>query len=196
MRSHVCVGRSVANVRTLDHHPSPIVVGNFVVRQYEIEDAASLALSVTESLEHLLPWMPWAKFEPQSVQQRRDLIEVWNQEWQAGSNFVMGIFENNLVVGGTGFHLRGENGTIEIGYWVHAHHIGRGIAATVASALTSYAFEFLPEITTVQILHDEANEYSRRVPETLGFTMVETFDREPEAPAEKGVVLRWHKARE
>jgi RimJ/RimL family protein N-acetyltransferase len=140
--------------------------------------------------------MPWIKFEPQSVIQREELITTWNESWEQRTEFVMGIFSGDQVVGGTGLHLRGAVNTVEIGYWVHVDYIGKGIATQVAGALTETAFALWAEIDTVEIHHDQANEASAAVPRRLNFEHVETSNREPEAPSEIGVLVRWIKRRD
>ena len=175
--------------------PAQIAIDEIVVRRYTRDDAAALVDAVTASLPELLPWMPWAKFEPQTVAQRRELIEVWSREWDQGLNYTMGIFIGSECVGGTGFHLRGDVGVLEIGYWVSTVHSGRGIITRVSEALTTSAF-MAPEVHEVQILHDVANVRSQRIPERLGFTMTGESDRNAEAPAEAGRLRRWVMTRE
>ena len=41
-----------------------------VVRCYKPSDAQLLADSVTESLDHLKPWMPWAHNEPEPIEEK------------------------------------------------------------------------------------------------------------------------------
>ena len=172
--------------------PETLRVGEYVVRKYETTDAQALVDAVTESCDHLRPWMPWIKFEPQSAVQREELIKSWNESWDLRTEFVMGIFFGDRVIGGTGLHLRGEVNTVEIGYWIHVDYIGRGIATQVAGALTKLAFAMWPEIDTVEIHHSESNIASGKVPLRLGFKHVRTFrNQTPEAPGESGVGYHW-----
>ena len=182
-------------MRQVSVAPGPLQVGEYVVRKYTTSDAQALVDSVTASHEHLEPWMPWIKFEPQSVGQREELIKTWSEAWDNRTEFVMGIFLGDHVVGGTGLHLRGAQNTVEIGYWVHIDYIGRGIATQVSHALTDLAFAIWPNIDTVEIHHDEANIGSGRVPAHLGFQHVATEHRTSEAPGESGVMYRWEKKR-
>jgi RimJ/RimL family protein N-acetyltransferase len=172
--------------------PDSLHVGEYVVRKYETTDAQALVDAVTDSCKHLEPWMPWIKFEPQSAVQRAELITTWNRAWEDCTEFVMGIFLGDRVIGGTGLHLRGEVNTVEIGYWIHVDYIGRGIATQVAGALTKLAFAMWPEIDTVEIHHSESNIASGKVPLRLGFKHVRTFrNQTPEAPGESGVGYHW-----
>jgi ribosomal-protein-serine acetyltransferase len=182
-------------MRQMPVAPVPLQVGEYIVRKYEQSDAVALVTAVTESCEHLRPWMPWIKFEPQSVTQREALIKTWNEAWADRTEFVMGIFLGDQVVGGTGLHLRGDVNTVEIGYWIHVDYIGKGIATRVSGALTESAFAMWPEIDIVEIHHDQANEASAAVPQRLNFELVKTSNREPEAPSEVGVLVRWIKRR-
>ncbi|MEO0877546.1 MAG: N-acetyltransferase, partial [Bacteroidota bacterium] len=45
-----------------------------VIRCYQPKDAELLKRSIDESLEHLLPWMTWAKNEPESIEAKRERI--------------------------------------------------------------------------------------------------------------------------
>ena len=182
-------------MRQMPVAPDSLQVGEYVVRKYEPADAKALVIAVTESCEHLRPWMPWIKFEPQTMTQRAELIKVWNEAWEQRTEFVMGIFLDDRVVGGTGLHLRGDVNTVDIGYWMHVDYIGKGIATRVSGALTETAFAIWPEIDTVVIVHDEVNIASGKVPARLGFEHVFTWQREPEAPGESGVMYRWEKKR-
>jgi RimJ/RimL family protein N-acetyltransferase len=84
---------------------------------------------------------------------------------------------------------------LEIGYWIHQDHVGRGLATRLSRCLTTGAFS-LDQITHVEIHCDQANAASRRVPERLGFDYVGDVVRPIEAPAETGThrVCRMHRA--
>ena len=179
-------------MRQVSVAPSPLHVGEYIVRKYELADAEALVTAVTESCEHLRPWMPWIKFEPQTVSQREELIKTWNEAWEDRTEFVMGIFLGDRVIGGTGLHLRGDVNTVEIGYWIHVDYICKGIATRVSRALTETAFSIWPEIDIVEIHHSESNIASGKVPLRLGFKHVRTIrNQNPEAPGESGVGYHW-----
>lgn len=182
-------------MRQVSVAPEPLYVGEYVVRKYEKADAQALVDAVTESCEHLRPWMPWILYEPQSVTQREDLIKTWSEAWDERTEFVMGIFLGDRVVGGTGLHLRGAENTVDIGYWVHVEYLKKGIATQVSQALVDTAFSLWPEIDTVEIDHDEANAASSAIPRSLNFTRVGVSPREPQAPNEVGILVRWEKRR-
>ena len=182
--------------RTLVEHPPNIIqFDEYEIRRYVASDARPLMESVTESRDHLRPWMPWIQHEPLDVHARRKLIREWDEAWDKGEDFPMGIFRGERVVGGTGFHLRGPEGTVDIGYWLHVNEVGKGVISRAVGALLDTAFSRL-NIDYVYICHDRANRASQRIPERLGFVLVETSERTPEAPGEEGVLMRWEMSKD
>jgi ribosomal-protein-serine acetyltransferase len=152
--------------------PSAVAVasGRFALRRYVTADVVALNRAVADSVDHLLPWMPWAADEPLTVAARLELFANWDREWRAGQSAVYGMFVGETVIGGTGLHRRraGRPDVIEIGYWVHVDHVRRGIATEAAAALTDAAFE-LAGTTEVEIMHLPDNVASRGVPARLGY---------------------------
>jgi RimJ/RimL family protein N-acetyltransferase len=172
-----------------------IEVEELVIRPYRPDDARELMEAVSDSIEHLRPWMPWIQFEPQDIYDKRTLIKSFSEEWESRTGFTMGIFLGDRVVGGTGFHVRGPNDSLEIGYWVRTGHTRQRIAARCAAALTDEAFQH-SEIDRVFINHDEANIASEGVPLSLGFSLFAREPREALTSGDSGVMKRWVMTRE
>lgn len=170
--------------------PDTIRTPRLTLRQWGRDDAAALSAAVTESLEHLRPWMPWIAVEPITIAQRVALIDHWHADWERGGDLVTGIFSDGTVVGSSGLHRRRGPGVLEIGYWVHVDHIGRGIATEAARALTTAAFT-VAEIERVEIHHDKANVASEGVPRRLGYTMLDESPDAVTSPGEVGIDCRW-----
>ena len=176
-------------------------VQRLVARQFE----RSLMLQTVDqqwrdhlaNLDHLRPRMPWIADEPLTVEARRDLVQGWDEAWAKGGDVVMGIFQDGVAVGSAGLHQRIGPTGLEIGYWVDAGHVGRGIARRASAALTSLAFTS-PSIDHVEIHHDLTNVASRRVPERLGFHLVGRLapPTRPLAPDDVGIDLVWRIARD
>ena len=155
------------------------------------DDAEALGRAVSESLEHLRPWMWWAALEPLDLERRR----AWIRESIAGPDGVYGLWLGDRVVGGCGLHARIGDGGLEIGYWVHAAYTRRGIATEAVRRLCAEAFA-TPGIECVEIHNDRANVASGRVAAAAGFELVAEHPREPDAPAQEGVELIWRLERE
>ena len=98
--------------------------------------------------------------------------------------------DERTVIGGTGLHPRIGPGALEIGYWVRADRVRRGVATATARLLTIAALG-LDGIDRVEIHHDRANLASAAVPRRLGFTFIEERPDEVEAPGEEGIEWVW-----
>ena len=174
----------------MDRLPDYLETDRLVLRTWRREDARAIGIAVTESLDHLLPWMPWAALEPLPLDDRRKLIDEWDAQRRAGKEVVYGVFLDGTVVGGSGLHQRIGPGTLEIGYWIHVDHVRRGYASEVSAALTEVAFS-VDGIERVEIHHDRANVASSGVPRVLGYELVGETPDARDAPGEEGVDCIW-----
>lgn len=151
--------------------PTSIPSDRLEIREWRPSDAAALGEAIHDSLEHLEPWMSWTGDEPISVVDRAAMIDTWRQEREEGGDLVVGALDNGVVVGAGGLHWRSGPDTLEIGYWVRAGEIRKGVATEIASALTTAAFT-VPEVEHVEIKHDKANVASGGVPNRLGYEWI------------------------
>jgi RimJ/RimL family protein N-acetyltransferase len=151
--------------------PYRVETERLVLRCWEPRDALGLKEAVDSSVDHLRPWMPWAEFTPQPLDDTIELLRTFRGEFDLGQNFVYGLFERDgsRVAGGSGLHPRVGDGGLEIGYWIRADSIGRGLAREAAAALTRVAFERCG-VDRVEIRTDLANVPSMRVPLALGYS--------------------------
>jgi RimJ/RimL family protein N-acetyltransferase len=175
--------------------PSRIKLGDdILLRQLRISDAAIVAHSVRESLEHLVPWMPWANEESTRESFQRQRLRGARHKAALGDEWQYGLLptRESSLLGSFGLMARKWPATIEIGYWVHVDSIGQGFATRASRALTNACLA-LDDITTVCIRCDEANERSAAVPRRLGFTLVRTETRAPEASGETGRLMVWER---
>lgn len=148
--------------------------------------------AVLASLDHLKPWMPWANPEAGSPAVQRERCQAVQEQWSSGSDYHYALLagESGPVIGGFGLHRRIGPGGIEIGYWLHVDHVGRGYATAAAEALTQAGLS-LDDVTRVEIHVDEANTRSAAIPPRLGYRLDRVFEREPEAPGESGRIQVW-----
>jgi RimJ/RimL family protein N-acetyltransferase len=142
-----------------------------VVRCYNPSDAPLLAQSVTESLEHLRPWMPWVYNEPEPMEEKVQRLKRFRGMFDLGQDYVYGIFnpENTKLIGGTGLHTRLGESELEIGYWIHKDYINQGLVTESTAALIKVAFELML-IHRIEIHCDPENFASAAIPRKLGFT--------------------------
>lgn len=150
--------------------PYAIRTANLHLRCYEPRDAETLRVVSAANKEHLAPWMPWAKLEPQTLEEKAALVRRFRGSFDLGHEFVYGIFEpdDGPLVGGCGLHRRSGPGTLEIGYWIDKDHIGSGFATEAASALTQVGFE-IARARRIDIRVEPENTPSNRVAEKLGY---------------------------
>jgi RimJ/RimL family protein N-acetyltransferase len=151
---------------------------NLVVRCWEPADAPQLTAAKNASKEHLLPWMPWALGEPSDLAANLALIRAWHAQFDTDQDYVYGIFDrvNSTVVGGTGLHERIGKNAREIGYWVCAGAVNRGIATEASAALTKVGFEFMG-LDRMEIHCDLRNVRSAAIPRKLGYVHEATLRR-------------------
>jgi RimJ/RimL family protein N-acetyltransferase len=148
-----------------------------VIRCWHPADAGLAKEAIDSSLDHLRPWMPWARSEPTTLEQKRQLLTRFAEDFRHGHDAVYGIFEpdERRVVGGTGLHPRVEGNAREIGYWIRADAIGRGLAGESTAALTRVAFE-VDGVDRMEIHVDPANVRSAAIPRRLGYELADGLD--------------------
>jgi ribosomal-protein-serine acetyltransferase len=171
---------------------SRIEVDGLVIRRLTVHDAAALAKAISDSFDHLVSWMPWATPEATTERFQRRRLRGPSGSWEPDGEYSYGILlpESSAVIGAAGLHRRIGPKALELGYWVHVDHTGKGVATTAARALTSACFD-MQDITHVEIHCDAANHASAAVPRKLGFHLVGEDARIPEAPSEEGRRLMW-----
>ena len=141
-----------------------------VIRCWEPADAPLLKAAIDASREHLLPWMPWAAGEPQSLEQQVGVMRHFRGQFDLDQDYVYGILnrDETAVLGGSGLHTRVGNKALMIGYWIHVDHINQGLATETSAALTRVAFE-VNGVNRVEIHCDPNNVRSAAVPRKLGY---------------------------
>jgi RimJ/RimL family protein N-acetyltransferase len=169
--------------------PYRIETERLVIRCYEPRDVPLLKEAIDSSLEHLRAWMPWAADEPQTIEEKTELVKFFRSSFDTGENFTCGIFpaDESEVLGGSGLHPRIGPGGLEIGYWIRASATRQGLATESSAALTRVGFEVCGA-DRIEIRIDPSNEASFGVPRKLGFVEEATLRRR--LPAREGEALR------
>ncbi len=141
-----------------------------LVRPYREGDAEAVFEAVTESREHVLPWLPWAT-QYEMLDDARHFIARCQSAWILRDDLTVGLWDaaTGRYVGGSGLHPRDwEVPSFEIGYWVRATDQGRGYVTEAVKLLADYAFDTYGA-RRVSIHCDARNERSAAVARRLGF---------------------------
>jgi RimJ/RimL family protein N-acetyltransferase len=148
-----------------------------VIRCWDPADAELAKESIDASLDHLREWMPWAQGEPIALAERRTLLASFARMFERGEDFIYGIFDSDerRAVGGTGLHPRLTGDAREIGYWIRADAIGRGLATESTAALTRIGFE-VDALERMEIHCDPRNVRSAAIPRKLGYAQTDQRD--------------------
>ena len=133
--------------------------------------------------------MPWAANEPQTIEEKVELIRGFRGLFDKDEDYVYGILprDESEAWGGTGLHKRHGEDAFEIGYWIRESRAGQGLATEASAALTRVAFE-ISGVDRVEIRVDPPNERSRKVP--LQARLRRGGDAAP--PARAGASRRGH----
>jgi RimJ/RimL family protein N-acetyltransferase len=158
--------------------PYRIETERLVIRCYEPRDASLVKEAIDSSLEHLRPWMPWTENEPQTLEEKTELMKHFRSDFDTSENFTYGIFdpEENELLGGTGLHPRVGPGGLEIGYWIRASATRHGFVTESTAALTRVGFEVCGA-DRIEIRIEPGNDASFGVPRKLGFAEETTLRR-------------------
>lgn len=177
----------------MNEPPETLTRDAVTLRRWRYGDEPVVYRICMESLDHLIPWMPWA---PGYDRSRADeYIARCEQNWRSGETYDYAITTGGDVVGSCGLMRRIGPGGLEIGYWLHPAYTGRGLVTMAAGALADAAL-VLDGIDHVEIHHDEANAASGAVPRRLGFTEVVRYPDQPlTAPGQVGVSVVWRRDR-
>jgi RimJ/RimL family protein N-acetyltransferase len=155
-----------------------VVTARLVIRCWHPADAPLLKDAVDSSLDHLRPYMPWAAQHPQPLQGSIDLLRRFRGTFDLGQDYTYGVFsrDETTVIGGSGLHPRGGEGSREVGYWIRADQIHQGYATEVAAALTRVGFE-IEKLRRIGIHCVVENTRSAAVPARLGYVHEATLRR-------------------
>jgi len=166
--------------------------GQLRLRRHGEDDLDAVFQAVTDSLDHLRPWMPWAA--DYTRQAAAEFLAASARGWADGSEYSYAIVADGTLAGGCGLMARIGPGGLEIGYWVRQGYTRRGLATAASAALVEQAFR-LPGVERVEIVTDELNLASAGVPRKLGFTEAGRRPLDLPPPAGTGLGVVWRLAR-
>ena len=172
-----------------------VQAGWLVCQRLQPGDDQDLYEAVMASLDHLRPWMPWTRgYTPQTATEFVERHSGQADQTPVDDAPYVIRDRHGRLLGGCGLHARLGAHRLEIGYWVDVRHTRRGVATLASAALTELALT-IPELTVVEIHHDQANLASAAIPAKLGYEHVATCRDTPDAPGEIGIEWQWRMSR-
>lgn len=146
-----------------------IQIDDLTIRCYEKEDALALKESVDVSLKHLHKYMDWSHHHnDETILDKTNRLQSWKQQFIENVDFTYAVFRGEKHVASTGLHTNFEDNALEIGYWVRADEINKGIATKISLALCIAAFEIIG-VDRIEIHHELDNLASSKIPKKLLF---------------------------
>jgi ribosomal-protein-serine acetyltransferase len=141
-------------------------------------DAADIFELLQRNRAHLDPWLRWSG-RVKTIEDTTALIRRFQQKHVDGDGFHIGIWKQNKLTGGLVCHyINRESSKTEIGYWLAAEYIGRGLVTRTVQVVIQYLF-VVEKMHRIEIQCATDNLPSRAVAERLGFTL-EGIKRESE----------------
>jgi len=168
--------RRAGYARAVPSIPERFTTERLLVRSWEPADAPALRAAIDASLDQLREWLPWAVAEPTPVEELAIRLEGFGHRFRVGEEWAFGVFDlrSGDVLGGAGLHRREAPDALEIGYWLRADAVGRGLATEVVEALARIALGSGGR-TRVEIRCDPRNARSVAVARRAGFRHLRTL---------------------
>ena len=135
-------------------------------------DGPELHAAVTESMDELLPWMPWPK-EHRTVEDSEASSREARVRFLERTELRMHLYlrGTGTLVGSSGLHrIDWDVPKFEIGYWCRTRFSGQGYATEAVRGIAAFALDTLGA-ERAEIRCDPRNRPSARVAERAGFRL-------------------------
>jgi RimJ/RimL family protein N-acetyltransferase len=156
----------------LKDFPDEFETERLLIRSPMPGDGAEVYAAVTESLDELKPWMPWARMEL-TLEVEEENMRRARARFLERSDLTLLLFlkGTDTLVGSSGLHrMDWSVPRFEIGYWCRTRYAGRGYVTEAVRGITGFAFEHLGA-RRVEIRSDTLNRRSASVAERAGFRL-------------------------
>lgn len=141
-----------------------------LLRPLEPADAPPVHSLIQANRFHLDRWLRWSS-SIQTLENTADLIETFAGKQSAGDGFHLGIWHEGRLAGGlVCWYINRQNRGAELGYWLGADLVGRGLATRSAALGVEHLF-VTKELNRIEMQCGAENRASRRVAERLGFSL-------------------------
>ena len=139
-----------------------------VLHPTTVADAAEAFAAVDADRDRLREWLPWID-ATDSLDVEHEFLTGLEAANASGTGLHATMRQDTRFAGLLGLRIDGLNGSGEIGYWLAADAVGRGIATRAVAAAIDLAFDPLG-LHRLQLLAATGNHRSRAVAQRLGLT--------------------------
>lgn len=137
--------------------------GEHTLRPVQADDGAALARAYAANREHLAPWDPLrpAEFYTAEWQERQAQEYVSDAKAGRAERFVI-VSDDGTIRGGVNLNniVRGAFLSSDLGYWIDAERLRRGLASRAVTAIAAYARDELGlhRLQAATQLHNTASQ--------------------------------------
>lgn len=140
------------------------------LRCFEPSDGPSVNEALSQSIEHLRPFMSWAAREPLSYEERLTYLRTQRGHFDLGGDYHFGVFAKGTttMLGAAALVMNGQVDEREVGYWIRADSLRMGLASEAVSALVRIAFD-VEAVDNLDLRMDPSNRASAGLARKLCF---------------------------
>ncbi len=150
-------------------HQIELTGESLLLRPFRSDDAQPICEAVIESLDDLLPWLPWC--HPRyTIDDTRTFLEGRAAAYENDGEYAFAIVEraDGRFVGACGINQIDEaNARANLGYWMRSSATRRGYATQATLILAGWVFQTLG-LQRIEIVVAVGNEASQRVAVNAG----------------------------
>ncbi len=169
-------------VRHYPKFPDHFETERLLIRAPQPNDGRVISEAISELIDELRPWMPWAQ-TTQSIAETETYARELALRFRNREELPLALFRKSdgFYVGNSGLHrIDWDVPRFEIGYWVRSSLSGQGYITEAVLGITKFAFEQL-KAERMEIRCDARNERSAAVARRAGYTLEARLRRESRA---------------
>lgn len=153
------------------NHPK---ISDLTLRLLKKEDAKELFNVIDRNRGYLRRYLVWVD-SCNNWEDELKSIEKFIAQYQNKHSLALALCESKSIIGMVSFiKFDCDKQSAELGYWIDQARIGKGIILHACKTMIEHGFNKLG-IESIIIKCAVANARSNKIPQALGFTLVETI---------------------
>ncbi len=150
-------------------HEIELRCDRLLLRPFRQDDAEAIRDAVLESIDELLPWLPWCHRQ-YTIADTRAFLDDRASAFENNGEYAFAIIERatDRLIGACGVNqIDTLNARANLGYWVRTGAMRCGYATEATRWLARWAFEAL-DLVRIEIVASAGNVASQRVAAKAG----------------------------